>query len=244
MIRFILLNGFIGLYTIILCLCAFIISFFDRNGTLIHRCCAVPWAKTILFICGVRLEVRGIENINAAAPRIYMSNHQSNFDIFTVLAGLPVNFKFILKMELMKIPILGMAMKRAGYISIDREDSKKAVRSVNMAADKIRNGASVLIFPEGTRSEDGAVGEFKKGGFHLALKSGCDIVPVAIVKSRDIVPKGSLKINKGTIFFNIGKPITVTDYSKRDMNALLERVRNDVIGLMSDRTGEESTDKV
>jgi len=235
MIRFVCLNGFIGLYTIIFCLWGLILSLFDRDGSLVHRYCAVPWAKTILFICGVKLEVRGIENINKDAPRIYMSNHQSYFDIFTLLAGLPVNFKFILKQELMRIPILGMAMKRAGYISIDREDNRKAILSVNMAADKIRNGASVLIFPEGTRSDDGIVMDFKKGGFHLALKSGCDIVPAAIIKSRDILPKGRLKINKGTIYLNIGKAIPVTDYSKRDMNLLTERVRDAVVGLMSEK---------
>jgi len=231
MIRFILLNGFIGIHTIVLCLWAFILSFFDRDGSMIHRWCAVPWAKTILFMCGVKLEVSGIENIRKGLPGIYMSNHQSYFDIFTLLAGLPVDFKFILKKELMKIPILGTAMKGARYISLDREDSRKAVEGMNTAAERIRAGASVLIFPEGTRSEDGAVREFKKGGFHLALKSGCDIVPVAIVKSRDIVPKGSLKVNRGTIYFRIGKAIPVTDYSKRNMNALIERVRDSVIGL-------------
>jgi len=105
---------------------------------------------------------------------------------------------------------------------------------MNNAANKIRNGASVLIFPEGTRSEDGVVGEFKKGGFLLAVKSGCDIVPVAISGSRDIVPKGSRKVNKGTIHFRIGKPIPVVECSKREMNQLIERVRNEVVGMMSD----------
>jgi len=196
----------------------------------------VPWAKTILFICGVKLEVAGVENIRKDLPRIYMSNHQSYFDIFALLAGLPVDFKFILKKELMKIPIMGTAMKSAGYISLDREDSRKAIVSVNMAADRIRNGASVLIFPEGTRSEDGVVGEFKKGGFHLALKSGCEIVPVAIIKSRNVVPKGSLKVNRGTIYFRIGKAIPVTDYGKRDMNLLMEKVRSEVVGMMAEKT--------
>ncbi|MBN1625151.1 MAG: 1-acyl-sn-glycerol-3-phosphate acyltransferase [Deltaproteobacteria bacterium] len=234
MIRFIFINIFIAVHTIIISLCSFIISFFDKDGTLIHRKCAVPWAKTILFICGVKLEVKGVENIREDTPCIYMSNHQSYFDIFALLAGLPVNFKFIMKKELMRIPLLGTAMKRAGYISLDREDSRKAIVSVNMAADRIRNGTSVLIFPEGTRSRDGVVGEFKKGGFHLAMKSGCDIVPVAIVKSRDIVPKGSLKVNKGIIYFNIGKPIPVTEYSKRDMPLLMEKVRESVLAMMKE----------
>lgn len=234
MIRFIFINIFITIYTLIQCIWAFIISFFDKDGRLIHRWCAAPWAKTILFICGVKLEVKGIENIREDTPCIYMSNHQSYFDIFALLAGLPVDFKFILKKELMKIPLLGTAMRRAGYISLDREDSRKAIVSVNMAADRIRNGASVLIFPEGTRSKDGVVGEFKKGGFHLAMKAGCDIIPVAIVKSRDIVPKGSLKVNRGAIYFNIGKAIPVKGYPKREMAILMEKVREAVIAMMKE----------
>jgi 1-acyl-sn-glycerol-3-phosphate acyltransferase len=232
MIRFLCLNLLIAIISIFFSLLSIVLCLFDRNGRMIHRCCAVPWAKTILSLCGVKLVVKGLEDVRNDLPRVYMANHQSYFDIFTILAGLPVDFKFILKKELMRIPILGMAMKRAGYISIDRGDGRKAILSVNRAADQIRNGASVLIFPEGTRSRDGVVGEFKKGGFHLALKSGCDIVPVAIVKSRDIVPKGSLKINKGTIYLNIGRPIPLKDLSKRDLNPLMEKVRDEVIGMM------------
>lgn len=237
MIRFIFINIFIFIYTIMSSICSLIVSFFDKDGALVHRKCAVPWAKTILFICGVKLKVNGVENIRKDIPCIYMSNHQSYFDIFALLAGLPVDFKFIMKKELMRIPILGTAMKRAGYISLDREDSRKAIVSVNMAADRIRNGASVLIFPEGTRSEDGIVREFKKGGFHLAMKAGCDIVPVAIVKSRDIVPKGSLKVNKGIIYFHIGKAIPAKEYSKREMPLLMEKVRESVLAMMEEGAG-------
>jgi 1-acyl-sn-glycerol-3-phosphate acyltransferase len=235
MIRFVFLNVFIGLHSIIFCLWGIAISFFDRDGSLVHRYCAVPWAKTILFICGVKLEVKGAENIDTGVSRIYMSNHQSYFDIFALLAGLPVDFKFILKQELMSIPLLGWAMKGARYISINREDGRKAIISINKAAERIRNGASVLIFPEGTRSEDGVVGEFKKGGFLLAMKSGCDVVPMAIAGSRDIFFKGNHKINKGTISLKIGKPIPVVECSKRETNQLIEKVRAEVLGMMIEK---------
>jgi 1-acyl-sn-glycerol-3-phosphate acyltransferase len=234
MIRFLFLNAFIAVHSLLASLWGIFLSAFDRNGNIVHRYCAVPWAKAILFVCGVKVEVKGAENIKVDSPQVFMSNHQSYFDIFTLLAALPVSFKFILKQELMKIPLLGWAMKGARYISIDRGDGRKAIISMNKAAEKIRNGASVLIFPEGTRSEDGVVGEFKKGGFLLAVKSGCDIVPVAISGSRDIVPKGSRKVNKGTIRFNIGKPIPVVECSKREMNQLIERVRDEVVGMMQD----------
>lgn len=224
MVRFLCLNAFIAINSIIFCVWDLIISLFNKDGNLVHRYSAVPWAKIILLVCGVKVRIKGLENIDKHLPRIYMSNHQSYFDIFALLAGLPVDFKFLLKEELMKIPLLGIAMRKAGYISVDRVDFRKAINSMNIAADKIKNGSSVLIFPEGTRSEDGKLQIFKKGGFHLAIKSGCDVIPVAINNSRDIVPKGSLRINRGTIVLNIGRPIPVKNYSKKDINRLIERV--------------------
>jgi 1-acyl-sn-glycerol-3-phosphate acyltransferase len=129
----------------------------------------------------------------------------------------------------MKIPLLGFTMKRAGYIAIDREDPREAVKSIKEAVKKIQNGSSVVIFPEGTRSRDGTLQPFRRGGFHLALKSGCDVVPVAIINSRNIVPKGSLRINKGSFALNIGRPISVKDYSKKNVDQLMARVREAII---------------
>jgi 1-acyl-sn-glycerol-3-phosphate acyltransferase len=234
MIRFFCLNAFIVIHSIMACLWGITISLFDRDSNIVHRWCAVPWAKIILRVCGVKVEVRGTEDIKKDIPFIYISNHQSYFDIFVLLAGLPAEFKFLMKQELMKIPLLGITMRKAGYLSVDRDDTRNAIKSMDMAAEKIRNGASVLVFPEGTRSEDGHVQAFKKGGFHMALKAGCDIVPVAIVNSRAIVPKGSLRINKGTIKMNIGKPIPLKDYSKRDINDLIERTREAIISQMEE----------
>lgn len=232
MLRFFFVNAFIGIHTIGFSIWGILISIFDRTGSRVHRYTAVPWAKTILWVCGIRLRLMGLENAEDDAPCVYMANHQSYFDIFALLAGLPVDFKFILKKELMKIPILGFAMKRVRYIAIDRGDPRRALISMNKAAQKIRNGASVLIFPEGSRSKDGRVQSFKKGGFHLALKSGCDIVPVSIIGSRDIVPKGSMRVNRGTIDMHIGRPIPIGGWSRRDMDKLINLVRETVIRQM------------
>jgi len=225
MIRYPWLNGFIAIHTIVFCVWAFILAPFDKkNGRTIHFYVAVPWAKTILRVCGIRVKRRGVENVNARRPRIYMSNHQSYFDIFALLAYLPVDFKFILKQELMRIPFLGLAMRQAKYIGIQREDPRKAIRSINQAAEKIRNGTSVVIFPEGTRSVDGRLQPFKRGGFNLALKAGCDIVPVTINGSHRIAPKGSLNINKGHFSMHIGKPISVKGFTKKNLTQLMDRV--------------------
>lgn len=232
MIRFILLNAFIAVYTIAMSLFGIFLSFFEGSGRLVHFYCAVPWAKAILWICGIKVKVSGLDHVKEGVQNIYMANHQSIFDIFTLLVYLPVGFKFVLKQELMKVPLFGSAMKGAGYISIDRGNPRKAVKSMNEAAEKIKHGASVLIFPEGTRSQDGRLQTFKSGGFHLALKSGADIVPVAIVDSHLIVPKGSLRIKKGTILMNIGRSIPTRDCSKKDMNRLMDRVRDALINEM------------
>jgi 1-acyl-sn-glycerol-3-phosphate acyltransferase len=225
MIRFIALNAFIAVHTIIFCVWGFFVSLVDKNGGRIHRFAAVPWSKMILRVCGVKVKVVGLENVEKHVPYVYMTNHQSYFDIFALLAFIPSDFKFILKQELMRIPILGFSMRKAGYIAIDREDPRRAVRSLNEAALRIKGGASVVIFPEGTRSVDGVLQPFRPGGFHLALKAGCDIVPVAISGSFRIVPKGSLKIKKGRFALALGKPIPLSPYSKKNMDLLMNRVR-------------------
>jgi 1-acyl-sn-glycerol-3-phosphate acyltransferase len=184
------------------------------------------WAKVILKVCGVKVEIEGIENIRKHEPHLYMANHTSYFDIFALLSTLPVDFKFIVKQELMRIPIFGLAMRRAGYIGIERDDPRKALKSMQEAAERIKQGASVLIFPEGTRSEDGTLQPFKPGGFHLALRSGCDIVPVTLTGSREIVPKGSMRVRKGRIRVVVGEVISLKGQTKKNMGRVMEQVRD------------------
>jgi 1-acyl-sn-glycerol-3-phosphate acyltransferase len=234
MIRFICLNIFIFFHSIVFSLWTIILTLFDRNGKWSHFYCAVPWAKVILWICGVKVNVKGLENVASEIPRVYVTNHQSYFDIFALFACLPVSFRFVLKQELMRIPLFGFAMKLAGHVALDRTDHRKAVKSMNEAAEKMKKGASMLIFPEGTRSEDGRLQPFKNGGFRLALKAGFDIVPVAIINSRNIVPKGSLRINRGAFGLNIGKPISIKDYSKKDVDRLMKVVREAIMSQMGE----------
>jgi 1-acyl-sn-glycerol-3-phosphate acyltransferase len=229
MIRFVFLNLFIALVTILFSVIALVVSLFDRKGgRLVHFSAAVPWARAILAVCNIKVHVEGIERVNGAVPRIYISNHQSAFDIFVLLASLPVDFKFIMKEELMKIPIFGFASRRAGYIGIVRDDPRKAVKSMERAAERIRGGASVLVFPEGTRSEDGRLQSFKKGGFHLALKAGCDIVPVTIIGTSKIMRKGSFRINAGKVRVIVGFPVSVKEYDKQSIGKLMERVHTEM----------------
>jgi len=232
MIRFFLLKAFMAIHTIVLCLWCLVLSFVYRDEKKVHFYGAVPWAKTILWVCGVKVRASGLQNVEPGVPRIYMTNHQSFFDIFALLAYIPIDFKFIMKQELMRVPVFGSAMRRAGYIGIEREDPRKAVKSMKEAVQKIRGGVSVVMFPEGTRSVDGRLLPFKRGGFNLALKSGCDIVPVAISESYRIVPKGSLKIRKGSFGIHIGEPISLKGYGRKNINQLMDRVKEAMQGLL------------
>ena len=235
MFRFLLINTFIALHSIVFCLWGILLSVCGGKGSVVHFFCAVPWARAILWVSGVKVMVKGLEHVDVRKSCIYLSNHQSYFDIFVLLASLPVNFKFVLKQELMKIPLLGRAMRGAGYIAIDREDPRKAIKSMNEAAERIKQGASVLMFPEGTRSADGNLQAFKNGGFRLAVKAGCDLVPIGIVGTGRIVPKGSLRVQRGMVAMNIGRPIPGGVYSRREMDQLMDRVRSDMEGLLKEQ---------
>jgi 1-acyl-sn-glycerol-3-phosphate acyltransferase len=235
-LRSIVLNGFIGVHTLFFCTMALPLAWMDRSGRLIHRWIAIPWARVIVRVSGVRVQVLGRENVETDRPRIYLTNHQSFFDIFILLAGLPVDFKFVLKQELMRIPVLGFTMRQARYIAIDRANPRRAVQSMNQAAERIKSGASVVVFPEGTRSEDGRLQPFKRGGFLLALKSGCEVVPVTIQGSSRIAPKGSLRIRPGRVTVTIGEPVSLAGYGKRDVEGLMERLRE----AMRAQMGEEA----
>lgn len=178
------------------------------------------WAKVGLRLAGVRLQVSGQEHLHPDAPVIYMSNHGSNFDILALFAGLPGQFRWLAKEELFRIPLFGLAMRRIGYIPLDRSDRRKALHSMTEAAKRIRAGASVVIFPEGTRSADGILQPFKKGGFLIALKAGVPVQPVAISGSFAIMPKTSRRIHGGLIEVRILPAIATAELASADIETL------------------------
>jgi len=225
MIRSIFIWVFIGVInTLIWSLGAIFLSLFSASGRIVHFYVAVPWSKIILWANGVRVEIHGLNKIDKDKAYIYIPNHLSVFDIFALLAYLSVDFKFIFKEEIMRIPILGWAMRRAGYISISRSSPAKTRRSVKQAVHMVKNGTSLVVFAEGTRSEDGHLQPLKKGAFQLALSSGSPIVPVAIKGSNKVMPKGAFKLKKGFITIQLGTPISTIDYKRKTMPELIERV--------------------
>lgn len=198
-------------------------SVLPRGERTVHRI-AVLWARILLWMSSVKTEVVGSENILRGRSQIFMANHQSGFDILIVQAHLDTYFAWIAKKELFSIPVFGHAMKRSGYIPIDRKNFVRAMRSISDAARIIREGKSVMTFPEGTRSMDGQIHPFKKGVFHLALKAGVPIVPVTIIGSGEIMPKKSLRVHPGKVVLVIDRPIDVTGYTEETLDELLNRV--------------------
>lgn len=201
---------------------------FSPREERIHQI-ARNWARTLLRIAGVRVQVIGEENVLTDRPQIFMSNHQSDFDIFAVLGHIPGEFRWIAKKELFRVPVFGHAMKAAGYIPIDRKNHAKAMQSIAKAVEKIKDNRSVMSFPEGTRSVDGAIGPFKPGMFLLAMQAGVPIVPVTIIGANRVWPKRSLNIKPGNIVIVIDKPIDVSNYPLEKRNALIEEVRHIII---------------
>jgi 1-acyl-sn-glycerol-3-phosphate acyltransferase len=224
MIRTLTVTIWVGFATLVAGILVIVLSFFVRSGNPLHKI-ARFWGRSILMVSRIMVSVKGLSNIDSSAPYIYMPNHQSNFDIPVLLGHLTVQFRWLAKVELFKIPIFGRAMRKAGYISIDRYNRQSAIKSLNVAANKIKSGVSVLIFPEGTRSRDGKIRPFKKGGFVLAIDSGVPIVPVVITGTRSIMTKGKFRVNAGHVNMVIHKPIDTSAYTRETKEALMESVR-------------------
>lgn len=218
--------------TILLSVIALPVSLFDKQGRALHHM-ARFWAKIHLVTAGVRVSVAGLEKIQSA-PYIVMCNHQSALDIYALLNALPLQFKWIAKRELFFIPFLGWAMKRAGYISLDRKNPREALKAIEDAAQKIRNGMNIIIFPEGTRSGDGTLLPFKKGGFSLALRAKTPILPLGIWGSHRLQPKGSfIPKQKGVIYIGIGNPIETAHAGRSAKTEVMVAVRQAIEDLIA-----------
>lgn len=196
---------------------------------------AVPrwWSRTIARCSGVTVRVEGMENLAPDRPYILAANHQSQFDIFALDGFLMVDFRWMAKKELFRIPIVGAAMRLAGSIPIDRSHGRQAMKSLAEAATRIASGTSVVIFPEGTRTPDGHLQPFKAGGMYLAIKSGVEIVPMAIIGGYDILAKGRFLVRPGRMAIKIGQPIATSGYNQKQKQELADVLHDKVAALMA-----------
>lgn len=194
----------------------------DSTGSYAHSLGRL-WSRVMLSLAGVRVSITGVENLPKEGPVILASNHQGAFDIPALQGYVPVQFRWIAKKSLFKIPIIGWSMRLSGYIPVERERASKALRSIEEASKKIKGGTSVLIFPEGTRSPKDELLPFKRGSFLLAVKSGVPIVPVSIRGTREILKKGGFLIKPASVTIVLGKPIPTEGLREAD---LLSRTRD------------------
>jgi 1-acyl-sn-glycerol-3-phosphate acyltransferase len=198
---------------------------FDRTGRLYHGVSRL-WSRTSLRVCGIRVRVVGTEHLEPGRSYIYVSNHASMLDIPVVAAGIPDDIRIVYKRELEKVPLFGWGLRWSNYIGIDRGRSAEARRSLDEAVEKIKGGASVLMFGEGTRTSDGKLQPFKRGAFHLAVRSGVPVVPLTINGSYALVPKHSLRIRSGTVELVLSPPIPIEPAEGKDAELdLMEKVR-------------------
>ena len=183
----------------------------------------------ILRICGVTFEVTGTENVPSDGSVVFISNHQGNFDVITLVNVLNRKISFIAKKELRKVPFLGEWMANMGCLFIDRGNIKQSAKIIIEAIEYIKAGNAMTIFPEGTRSKGGSVGEFKAGSFKLAIKSGSTVIPISIEGSYKVMEANKGKIRPAKIKIKVHEPIETKTMNKEQQNELHNKVRDIIV---------------
>lgn len=188
-----------------------ILSIFDQKGNLPHICNR-NWAKLNLFIGGYMVDLEGVEHVDASRAYVIVSNHQSLFDIVMLLGLLPIQFRFVSRKEIFRIPFLGWAMRFARYIELDRTRLRDAMATLSKSTSVLSDGTSVVVFPEGTRSKDGRIQRFRKGPFQLALNARVPVLPVTIVGTKKAISQNGLHIVPCPVKMVVSQPIEASQY--------------------------------
>jgi 1-acyl-sn-glycerol-3-phosphate acyltransferase len=211
-----------------------VVSFFDSIGRTQVRV-ARAWARSILAAAGARVTVEGLDRICSTGSYVFVANHLSYMDTPVVLSHIPVQFRFLAKRGLFQIPFLGTHLKRAGHIPVPREDPRAAVKALTQAAEIVRtHKVSVLIFPEGGRSRDGVLREFKDGAAFIAIKAEVPLVPVALAGTHELLPMGSATFHRGQrVRLRIGEPIPTAGMAAKDRRALTQAARESIVTLLA-----------
>jgi 1-acyl-sn-glycerol-3-phosphate acyltransferase len=215
----------ISVYTIVLGAASIVSSLFDRRGHFAHGC-ARAWSWLILKTTGVRVAVHGLDRITPGTTYVFVSNHQSIYDIPVIFASLPYQLRIIAKASLSRFPVLGWHLKRGGHLFVDRQNPDRT-RILKRWRQLVSEGLSLIIFAEGTRSADGHVAKFKGGSFLLAIEAGLPIVPLAVIGTRQVMPKGRLRTEPADVRLVVHDPIEPPRSqapSAQDARALAERV--------------------
>jgi 1-acyl-sn-glycerol-3-phosphate acyltransferase len=222
----------ISVYTVVFGALSLISAIGDHNGRFAHRC-ARCWAWLILATTGVRVTATGRERLDPRATHVFVSNHQSIYDIPIVFASLPFQLRIISKASLGRVPFLGWHLRWTGHLLVDR--ARPGPATLKRVAELMQRGHSLIVFPEGTRSVDGRVGRLKRGVFLLAIEAGLPIVPVAVLRSRHVMLKGRLMTCPGDVGLVVHPPIATSGRSRDEAGTLAETVRNIIESTVRER---------
>jgi 1-acyl-sn-glycerol-3-phosphate acyltransferase len=224
--------------TIPLASATIVVAIFHSSSPLIDWIIRV-WAKSIVAGAGIELNAENVELIEPGQRYIIVANHYSYFDIPCIFAAIPQPIRFMAKVSLFKIPIFGWAIARAGFIPIDRQNRRTAVKSFDLAAERIRKGNTIVIFPEEGRSRHREMKPFQRGGFLLALKSQLPIVPVAVNGTYDVFRVGAKRVTPGRVTIHVTPPIPTAGLTLRDKERLLSESRDRIQMLLFGTTQAE-----
>lgn len=208
-----------------------------KNENLIYAPVRV-FVRAGLAMVGVRVEVSGVSRLAPNQTYIFTPNHQSLIEVPLWVAYLPRNVAYLGKKEVFKYPIFGYGIRLVGVVPVDRSNSPSAVESAKLATENLRRGKSYVVYPEGTRSKDGALLPFKKGAFIMAIDGGVPVVPITISGATRIMPKGQIKIFPSTVRVTIHEPIPTDGYSKSNVIELMERTREKIFSALDDEEAE------
>lgn len=197
-----------------------------RNSEFVHRVQQF-WSRSFYRLMFLPVTVEGLEHIQPGQSYVFVSNHQSMFDVWLIYGWLPVIFKWLMKAELRKVPFVGIACKAAGHIFVDRKNPKAAMESMENIKKQLKDGVCTVIFPEGTRTKDGQVGRFKRGAFQIALDLKLPIIPISLSGCYDVLPKGKPFVYRRPVRMYVGEPIDITQFENH--NEAIDFVRNKVI---------------
>jgi len=213
-----LLTIFTAIFTIVL------VPF--RNTEFVHREQQF-WSRACYWLMFIPVSVDGMEHIQPGQSYVFVSNHQSMYDVWLIYGWLPVVFKWLMKAEIRRVPFVGTACKAAGHIFVDRRKAKASMESLREIEKQLSNGVCTVIFPEGTRTMDGEVGRFKRGAFQIAIDLGLPVIPLSLDGCFEVMPKGQPYVTRHPVHMYIGEPIDLKQFD--DPNDAIEAVRNAVI---------------
>ncbi len=221
----------IVLVTIFMASLSLLASVVDGTGKLQHRI-ARRWGRMVLAAGFVKAAASGLENLRTGDAYVFCSNHLSLTDTLLVFGYLPWEFRVLAKSFYFRIPFLGWHLRRAGHLPVEKDDARASARTIVEAARRVKDGMSIVIFPEGRRSPGGELAEFRAGAAHIAIRAGVPIAPMCILGTRETLPPGSVITRPGSVELRIGSPIPTAGLRKQDAEPLMAEVRSRILGLM------------